>query len=384
MRFLMLCKHRWQATRFAPRLHLVLAVVSALTGVACGPSTLERGRPDDARPSGNAGQPTSQETTAEGAVAFPISEGFESCRGNPAMPLPSFDYGNVGYHGGAPLPDKPATRTFPAGRHTITNPIVLKTGDVLRGAGRDKTILYFPEGLKQMGVPCRDGTFTNNDCFDWPEANSRTSDLFMGVIGAMGSEIGIEDLTIEFPANHAWTHHAKHEGTSGYNGFELKQCTNCWIKDVSIKNADNSIMVSDGGNNTIQGVHLYARPGGGHIHVAYVNSDNNLTTNFRMYGTSSHGLVNNWGGENNVFANGWVENLKLEADHSCGSRRHGDEICTKNLLYSNISGKIGAIQTIDRKGDPVEKVLWNVGNLDRCPLDAYTAQHSNETRRGGT
>jgi hypothetical protein len=210
--------HRRHATRFAPRLHLVLGVVWALTGVACSLLTFERGRPDDSRPSGNAGQPTSQATTAEGAVSFPISEGFESCQGNPEMPLPSFDYGNVGYHGGASPPDKPATRTLPAGRHTISSPIVLKTGDVLRGAGRDKTILYFPDGLKQMGVPCRDGTLINNDCFDWPAAGS-TSDLFMGVIGATGSEIGIEDLTIEFPADHAWTHHAKYGGTSGYNGL---------------------------------------------------------------------------------------------------------------------------------------------------------------------
>jgi hypothetical protein len=171
--------HRRHATRFA----LVLGVVSALTGVVCSRLTFERELPDDSRPSGNAGQPTSQETTAGEAVPLPISEGCESRQGKLEMPLPTFDYGNVGYHGGAP---------------------------------------------------------------------------------------------------------------------------------------------------------------------------------------------------------GWVENITIEGDHSCGIRRRGDEICTKNLLYSNISGKIGAIQTIDRKGDPVEKVLWNVGSLDRCPLDAYMAQHSNDTRIGGT
>jgi hypothetical protein len=298
---------------------------------------------------------------------------IDSCQGKPSMPLPSYDYSTVGYMVGAQIPNKPATKTYPAGRITVTDQIILKDGDLLRGAGRDKTILYFPNGLKQMGLPCRHGqiiTVTGpgkGDCFDW---TSTKDGLFMGVIGAEGSEIGIEELTIEFPGNHPWQHYGNYDYTSGYNGVEFK-CTNCWMKNVTIKNSDNGVFINRGGNIILEGLHVYARPGGGHLHVAYVASSGNLTNNFRMYGTSSHGLTMNWGAADGVFANGWGENLDIEPDHSCGAPRNP---CSKNMLYSNISGTIRRFQTQDRAGKPVPAIRWNVGSVDRCPLDAYTAQ----------
>jgi hypothetical protein len=99
-----------------------------------------------------------------------------------------------------------------------------------------------------------------------------------------------------------------------------------------------------------------------------------LATNFRVYGNSAHGLTNNWGVKNTVFANGWSENVRLESDHACGA----NQPCVENVLYSNISGKLSSIQkTVFRKpnvGTQVDGVWWNVGSVDRCPLDVYTAQ----------
>ncbi len=313
--------------------------------------------------------------TVDVELAKETVEGFGSCEGKPTKPLPSFDFSHVGYRQGAALPSRSATKTFPAGTTTVTEQIVLKSGDVLRGAGRDKTILYFPGGLKQMGFPCRNGeiiTVTGGgtgDCYDWT-----SNTYYMGVIGARGSEIGIEDLTIEFPADHAWTHHGNYNYTSGYNGIDLNKCTDCWVRNVSIVNSDNGIFVSGGNNNTLDGLHIYARPGGGHIHIAFSTyTKNNLATNFRAYGTSSHGLTMNWGTENNVYANGWGENIRIEPDHNCNGTG-GASSCSKNMLYSNIAGKIASLQTKDRAGNTLPTILWNVGSVDRCPLDAYTAQ----------
>ena len=69
---------------------------------------------------------------------------------------PLKDYSYVGYHQGEdPIPyqQRSASKTFGAGRFTITSPMTITKG-VLRGAGKDKTILYFPNGLMGMGYPC--------------------------------------------------------------------------------------------------------------------------------------------------------------------------------------------------------------------------------------
>jgi parallel beta-helix repeat protein len=330
------------------------------------------------------------ETTA-GAITLP-TPGFASCQGKPTEALPSFNFSRVGYHSGAALPDKAATKTYGQGRYTLASQIKLKSGDVLRGAGRDQTILYFPGGLKQMGFLCANGekiTVTGGgtgDCFDWTHSDDKE---FLAVIGGSGSEIGIEDLTIEFPADHAWTHHSNYNGTSGYNGIDLLDCTNCWVRNVTIKNADNGIFITDGSNNTVAGVYVYMRPGGGHTAIAPQSfSHDNLITNFRVYGTSFHGLVGGWGVRSIVFANGWGENVDIEPDHSCGGKAPASA-CTKNMLYSNISGTIRRFQTTDRSRNKVPAIRWNVGSVDRCPLDVYTAQKEEligmaAQRRGNT
>ena len=57
------------------------------------------------------------------------------------------DFSFVGYHQGddpVPYQQRAASMTFGPGRHTITTPILITDG-VLRGAGKDETILFFPE-----------------------------------------------------------------------------------------------------------------------------------------------------------------------------------------------------------------------------------------------
>lgn len=279
-------------------------------------------------------------------------------------PLPAHDYSSVGYkQGNVPIPyqKREATIRFDSGRHTINDLMLLSDGDVLRGAGRGKTILYFPKGLKGLGEPCG---HKGVDCYDW--AN--------GVIRAQGKEIGIEDLTIEFPL-HEWCHYCGEE-SGGYNGIALSGCTDCWVKNVTIRNCDSGLFIEkESSNNTVAGLHVYVNPGiKSHLHVAISAwSNNNLVTDFKIYGSSFHGLTANWGSFSNVFANGWGENIRIEPDHNCNGPG-GAASCCPNTMYSNISGTIESIQTHDRAKNPLKTVLWNVGEKTKCPEDAYTAQ----------
>ena len=278
-------------------------------------------------------------------------------------PLPAHDYSGAGYHHGEAVPygKKKVTLSFDSGRHTINNLILLSDGDVLRGAGRDKTILYFPKGLKGLGEPCG---HKGVDCYDWGN----------GVVRASGREIGIEDLTIEFPV-HEWCHYCG-DHNEGYNGVAMSMCSDCWVVNVAIRNCDSGLFIQDSSRNvTVEGLHVYTNAGvKSHLHIAVSGfSNNNLVTDFKVYGTSFHGLTGNWGSWSNVFANGWGENIRLEPDHNCNGVGAAASCCP-DMMYSNIQGTIESIQTRDRARNPLQTVLWNVGENTKCPLDAYTAQ----------
>ena len=295
-------------------------------------------------------------------------QGFESCDTSPKKPFPPVDFSRAGYRqNDTPVPygQRAATVSFGEGRHTITKLISLKSGDVLRGAGRDKTVLYFPQGLIALGMPCDSTT-----CYNWSGG---------AVITAGGSEVGIEELTIEFP-EHPWEHSTPIATREVFNGIELNRCTNCWVKNVTVRNADSGIHLSGSSYSTVDGAHVYGNPDGSHIHIGLTLGKGNAVINFKVFGFSTkgqqHGLTGNWKTGLGVFANGTRDNVTIEPDHNCNGK-FGLETCTKDMLYSNISGS-GRFQSHmkDRKGNPLPStpMLWNVDKVDRCPLDVYTVQ----------
>jgi hypothetical protein len=297
-----------------------------------------------------------------------MASGIQAQEPECSDPLPAHDYSGAGYRNGTvPIPygKLKATLRFDSGRHVINKLILLSDGDVIRGAGRDKTILYFPKGIKGLGEPCG---HKGVDCYDWRN----------GVIRAEGKSIGIEDLTIEFPV-HEWCHYCG-EKNEGYNGLALSGCSDCWVKNVTIRNSDSGLFIEQSSRNvTVEGLHVYANSGvKSHLHIAISGySTNNLVTDFKVYGSSFHGLTGNWGSSSNVFANGWAENVRIEPDHNCNGPG-GSLSCCPDMMYSNIRGTIESIQTRDRAGNVLQTILWNVGKKDKCPEDAYTAQVMNK------
>lgn len=106
-------------------------------------------------------------------------------------------------------------------------------------------------------------------------------------------ESGIESLTIEFPA----TAYDRHGGETGWNGiaFESGTC-NCWIRDITIRNADSGIFLG-GRNNTVQGLTLVSgRPSQvdgeftGH-HGIYFRGQDNLLRDFSIETRFIHDLT---------------------------------------------------------------------------------------------
>jgi len=278
--------------------------------------------------------------------------------------LPDFDYTQVGYAQGkiaVPYLERKATLYFPEGRHSIDSLIRLSDGDVIRGAGIDKTILYFSKGLKGLGEECG---HQGVDCYDWSN----------GVIRAQGKEIGIEDLTIEFP-QHDWCHYCGKEN-QGYNGVSLLACENCWVTNVSVRNCDSGIFVEGGSKNvTIEGVEIRVNEHlKSHLHIAVSGRTSNvLVRDFKVFGSTFHGLTANWGSGSSVFSNGWGDSLRIEPDHNCNGKA-GPDTCCSNIMYTNIRGNIESIQTHDRSDNTLPAIIWNVGEQTRCPVDAYQAQ----------
>jgi hypothetical protein len=300
-------------------------------------------------------------------LMLPVGDSFAAC----PEPLPAHDFSFAGYRQSyRPIPyrSRTATRSFPAGRHTINSFIDLGSNQVLRGAGRDQTILYFPNGLKGLGSPC---LTPGVDCYDWGG----------GVVRMSGHEIGVEDLTIEFPA-HTWCHYCGDQN-KGFNGLLLNDCIDCWVKNVTIRNADSGVHLEGGGYNTLDGVHVYTNPSRAHLHAAIGGfAHHNLVTGFRANGLSHHGLTGNWGVKSNVFANSWFQSAVVEPDHNCGGVG-GQASCSPNMMYSNITGSIESLQTKDRAGRTLQTVLWNVLNTNNCPTEAHAAQVQARSARGG-
>lgn len=265
------------------------------------------------------------------------------------------DYTDVGYkRGNEAIPTLPATVTYPAGVFTITKKInLIGARQVLRGAGKDKTFLYFPSGLVGMGYGCN-LSVDPNDCWDWDG----------GVIDIIdGRMSGVEDLTIVFP-EHLYAHHKG----QGFNGIKCGNCTNTWIKNVGIKHADVGISYIGGHHNTALNITYTANPsksGGSHTAIQYTGTRDNLSRKIEMYGQNFHGLAGNWGASRNVFSKVYGNPAKSEPNH-------GGPTST-SFLYSNVSGT-AAIINQGNNYNLGGALFWNYGNNKNTPLDVYEAQ----------
>ncbi len=124
------------------------------------------------------------------------------------------------------------------------------------------------------------------------------------------SEVGIEDLSIEFPVKPYQGHFTER----GLNGIAMTRVVNCWIKNVRISNSDSGVYLT-GHFSTIDGLVLDSRRKAykgttGH-HGIFLGMDN-LVSNFDLQTHFIHDLGLGYLSNGNVYKNGRGVNLSLD------------------------------------------------------------------------
>lgn len=184
----------------------------------------------------------------------------------------------------------------PLGRYVITEQINFNRDSVvLRGEDMYATVLYFPFGLQEI-----DSTI---DASRLPYQHGL---LDVNGNGSTSSHRSMENFTIEFREEQNLGHWSQ----VGTNGIDLSGVSDCWIRNICIKNANNGITLY-ASNITILDIvfdNFDGRVGSesegyaGHQGIK-INSYNNLIHNVQFQGDDyEHTISFNNGGRNNVIS----------------------------------------------------------------------------------
>lgn len=127
-------------------------------------------------------------------------------------------------------------------------------------------------------------------------------------------ESGIEDLTIEFPE----TKYGGHFSEKGYNGIGMYGVSNCWLKNITIKNADSGIFLKSRfvtmKNIVIDSKRDAKKATTGH-HGILITGHDNLLDGFEINTMFIHDFTVTNNCSHNVIANG--KGLDISLDHHC-------------------------------------------------------------------
>ena len=241
---------------------------------------------------------------------------------------------------------------IPQGKYRIADQIIFTKGNtILRGAGKEKTILFFPNHLESIFGPNYNG-----------EGHSAYS-YRGGLIEAHGlGEVGLEDLTIQFPA----TLYNGHLVEKGHNAVDFSDTQNSWIRNVTIVNADFGINFSNCRFCTATGIYLNGgwlrRFGkGGHYGISLGGAKDCLVTDFQIDVSFLHDLSISTFSTRNVFSNGAGVNIVF--DH------HGREHPPN--LFSNINVGKGSrvFKSSGKSGLKIHDygTYWNIRKSDGSP-----------------
>jgi len=125
---------------------------------------------------------------------------------------------------------------------------------------------------------------------------------------------GIEHLRVEFPA----TPYGGHFREAGYNPFQLTRAADCWLRDITIANADSGPMIGDSDYCTLDGLVWISerKPAKGNLtghHGMILGGTHNLVSNFEFRTRFVHDLTVSSGSYFNVFSRG--KGVDLALDH---------------------------------------------------------------------
>lgn len=156
---------------------------------------------------------------------------------------------------------------------------------------------------------------------------------------------GIENLGMEFPG----TPKQRHLQEEGYNAIEFKGAVDCWIRNVTVTDADNGAIIGGSRFCTVDGFTVRAakRTGLTGHHAMWVTgrTQDSLFVRFRCDTTYVHDLTVEGYANGNVFASG--SGVTINCDHH------------RNAPYDNLFTDIDV-------GDP-RRLFESSGREDRGP-----------------
>ena len=202
-----------------------------------------------------------------------------------------------------------ATLFIPAGTYVLSDTLIIKkSGVCIRGAGTDKTVLVFKQGIEEL-YPDYGKHNQKQSTWSW----SGGMLLFTGNI----QDAGIENLSIRFPDS-AYNGHDFHE--RGYNAIGFSNgANNCWVRDINVVGADINIWIEASAHH-ITATHWVASCGtvraaqniSGH-HALNIYGGYNLLESFEITSKYVHDLsVEGKQSIYNVFHSGKAKDLAID------------------------------------------------------------------------
>lgn len=153
--------------------------------------------------------------------------------------------------------------------------------------------------------------------------------------GPVVREAGVERLTLRM-RGHGLAQHNKYPG---WNGVYLNRAAHCWVRDVTIENADNGVIHSAAKNTTVTG--LVVRGGENHHATALrVGSHDNLITKFRIESKPFHGINTEYLSTGNVWSDGVMAHGTFDSH-----RAMSFELLRTNIVLEANDGKPGGAKT---------------------------------------
>lgn len=218
---------------------------------------------------------------------------------------------------------------IPEGIYLLTDTLIIAKGGIcFRGAGINKTTLFFKKGLEEL-YPDYGKYHKAQSRWSWSGAMI----LFKGNI----SDNGIENLTIRFPDN-KYDGHNFHERSYNAIGFSDSAC-NGWIRNLTFINSDIAIWIETTAHHITAekwvldfGPVRVAQDISGH-HAVNIYGGYNLLQYFEIKGKYVHDLsVESANSKYNVFQSGKGKDLAI--DH----HNHNQS----NNLFTDLDAGIGS------------------------------------------
>jgi len=124
-------------------------------------------------------------------------------------------------------------------------------------------------------------------------------------------EVGIEELTIEFPE----TEYAGHHLEPGYNAVYFSDVADSWVRNVRTIHSDSALSFWHSRTSTATGLEVKGRSG--HYGINLAASQDCLVTDFEIANRSLHDLSVAMLANGNVFSNG--RGVAINFDHHRGA-----------------------------------------------------------------